>query len=457
MNREAIKKTTWLGSAALALYVCCATAHAAPSASVAKLQFEQMLIHVYENNPKLQDERLSLKISDEKVSQANAGFRPNVTAALNTGRQRAKTSGQPWRYGDADSRSLIVSQPLFSGFGTVEQKRAAEARVLAGRARLLSIEQNILFTAINDWLTLSEKERILVLNELNMSRLRRYANATHDRFKGGDGTRTDVAQAQSRLAQAEVQLASAIAARDSAQATFMRDVGMVLPITDFPALPSNLPTSRDEAESQADNNPALRQAEQEERAAEHDIGTAESALWPKVSLRGSLSQEDSPTLGLDSFRNDSVTLNVTVPLYQGGGEYSRVREAELARQKSVQNAIDMQRSVRERAQIAWDSYYAAGRIINASSRALEASNRALEGVLEEQRQGLRTVTEVLDEQSERLAAQISQTQAQKNLRVESYRLLAATGQLTKEGLGLDTVSYNPGEHHAKVKGQWAGF
>lgn len=101
--------------------------------------------------------------------------------------------------------------------------------------------------------------------------------------------------------------------------------------------------------------------------------------------------------------------------------------------------IDASRNVLERARIAWNSYQAAGIIIVATQKASDAAARALAGVQEEQKQGLRTLTEVLDEQSELLGAQITQIQAQKTLRLEAYRLMAATGKLTLGSLQVATT------------------
>ena len=221
-------------------------------------------------------------------------------------------------------------------------------------------------------------------------------------------------------------------------------------------MPKGLPISLEETEERARGNPQLIQARQEETAALHDIEVSESSLWPNVYLRGSISQEHSPALGLNRLRNDSITLNVTIPLYQGGGEYSRIREAKLAHERSRYDEIDIGRDVLQRARVSWYNYASASSVIVASQHASDASKRALDGVQEEQKQGLRTLTEVLDEQAEWLSAQITEAQAQKTLRVEAYRLLAATGKLTGEYLHLADRSYDPLPHHDDVVPRWAG-
>ncbi len=455
----------------LAFCVCSGAARAAetaiptplspPAIAVSQVQpmsgFEQMLVRVYQENPKLHAERRALAQEDEKVAQANGGFRPTVTLDMAGGRQRQKISGASWQYGEATRGALTVTQPLFSGFGTVEQKRAAERRVMAARARLLTVEQEIFFTAIRDWLELCEKEQVLLLTYAHRQRLARYGAMTRARFEAGDGTATEVAQAESRHALAEARYAQALAARDIAQASFLRDTGQSAPSVAFPPVPEGLPASVEQAVLAARDNPALLQARREEEAASHDIGKAESSLWPKVFLRGSMSEERASFIGLNRFRNDALTLNVSFPLYQGGAEYSRVREAKVARLRSHDLAEDVARDVVARAQHAWSNYLSAQAVFSASDTALAAVSRALAGVEEEQKQGLRTLTEMLDEQTEYFNAEVTHVQADKDVRLEAYRLLASTGKLTAAALNLPVEAYDPVQHYDAVRGLWAGL
>lgn len=451
-----IQKSAALLALACALHTGSSLAQQ-PAAMQPKSVFEQMLVYVYQHNPQLAAERDAVKVADEKVSQAVAGFRPSLAANAAAGRQRQKVGGGDWQTGDANSMSLSATQPIFSGFGTVAQRRAADQRVMAARSRLLAVEQAVLLQAVGSWLEMGEKERILTLTEENLQRMHMYGRATRERFKAGDGTQTDIAQAESRLAQAEARHAQAAAERDTARAAFERMTGLKAPVAELPPLPDALPRNEEETQLQARGNPELAQAAYQEKAAEQDIAAAESSLWPSLALRGSVSEERSPALGLEKLRSDALTLNLSIPLYQGGGEYSRVREAKILREKSRHDAADIGRAVLERARAAWYNYHSAGLVIRAAGRAANASARALSGVEEEQRQGLRTLTDVLDEQTEFLSAQIVQTQAEKNHRLEAFRLMAATGRLTAAGLSLPVEPLDPARHYDDVAGRWAGF
>lgn len=205
--------------------------------TVADEKFRQALAYVYENNPQLNSEREQLKVLDEKVSQANAGFRPTVSADGALGRERVRVEGEDWVKGDDRNGEIVAMQPLFNGFDTEAQYKAARERVRAGRAHLLATEQNVLMTAITSWLDLCEKQRTLDL----LHRMYTYQQSTKKRFDSGDGTRTDLALTESRLADAEARYAIAEAARDTARAAYERNMKASAEIVSFPSLPADLP------------------------------------------------------------------------------------------------------------------------------------------------------------------------------------------------------------------------
>jgi len=109
---------------------------AQPASPAPAPAFEQVLAHVYENNPQLQAERESVKILDEKLSQANAGLRPTLSATGEIGQARVSEDNQDWRYGVDKDLGLIAIQPIYNG-ATFGQRDAAKSRILAGRAHLL--------------------------------------------------------------------------------------------------------------------------------------------------------------------------------------------------------------------------------------------------------------------------------------------------------------------------------
>jgi TolC family type I secretion outer membrane protein len=427
------------------------------SASRSSSPLEEMLIYVYQQDPRIASARQSLKAEDEHVAEAVSGFRPTLNASGDLGRQREKIDGEDWLYGNARDESLVLNQPIFNGFGTFAQFHAARARVSAERAHLIVVEEQVFLSAITAYLDAVARHYILQFTRDNETHLRAYLDATSQRFDAGDGTKTDLAQAESRLAQASANAATAEANWEAARATYERATGLPVTSLEFPPFPDGIPVRIEETIALAQRAPEFFEAADQERAAQHDIDAASSSLWPVVSVRGTMSDQLAPELGLENLRDDSITLNATIPLYQGGADYARVREARELREKAHDDMIDTSHQMTERASQAWYNYHASLLVIDAFRKTAEASARALGGIEIEQKQGVRTLQDTLDARAEFLNSLISETQAEENARLQAYRLLASVGRLTASSLHLGTSLYDPKRHYNNVADAWAGL
>lgn len=159
----------------------------------------------YHNNPTLLARRARLRSTDEQVPQALANWRPEVTMNIDAGFQdsvNTNISGsgrEQWR--QQQSAGIDITQPLFRGGRTLAETSEAENTVRAERARLLATEQTILLNVVNAYMDVFRDESVLKLNRNNEQVLKRQLEATRDRFEVGEITRTDVHQAEARLAQ----------------------------------------------------------------------------------------------------------------------------------------------------------------------------------------------------------------------------------------------------------------
>ena len=289
---------------------------------------EQALVSAYLTNPQLEAQRAALRATDELVPQALSGWRPTVQAegaAIYNDTDRANTD-------DGDQfttlqSALAVDQELYSGGETVANTRRAERLVRVERARLVVVEQDVLLQAVTVYTDLLATRAVLDFANQNVERLTRQLQATRDRFEVGEVTRTDVAQADARLSGAISDRIAAEGAVAAAVASYRRVInqepaGLVVP----PPL-SLLPPTQDEAQQLAEDlNPNIAAAQYNLAASRSDVDVAESALLPRLSVRGELAYARNPTEVLDWRRDASIGANLSVPLYQGGGEYARVRQ-----------------------------------------------------------------------------------------------------------------------------------
>lgn len=173
---------------------------------------ESALARSYVGNPTLNAQRAGQRATDENVARVVGGYRPTVsgTAAIGVqnidGRQAGVRINQTLVPGSA---GLTVNQTIFNGFLTDNQTRQAESQVLGGREGLRNTEMTVLFNAAQAYMNVLADTATLELNRNNVEVLEEQLRQTRDRFNVGEVTRTDVAQAEARLAGARSQVSVA--------------------------------------------------------------------------------------------------------------------------------------------------------------------------------------------------------------------------------------------------------
>jgi len=426
---------------------------------------EGALVQAYQNNPQLNSQRAIVRQTDENVPQALSGYRPRVTATANVGSsfQSSTTKGvgaisttegtiTPHGVG------ITATQTLFNGFQTANRTRQAEAQVSAARATLAIIEQNTLLTAATDYMNLLRDAAILDLQRRNVEVLQEQLRQTRDRFNVGEVTKTDVAQAESRLAAGRSQVLTAESNYTTSRAAYRRDIGV-----EPGKLASATPVDRFSPRTLKDAIATGRSDNPNVAAAMFGIDTAlfavkvnEGALYPTVTAQASIQQnyEVSPLITRQT--NATVTGQVSVPIYQGGQEYSLIRQSkEFLGQKRID--LETQRDAAQANVVqAWGNLEAAKANIQATQAQVNAAEIALNGVREEARVGQRTTLDVLNAQQELVNARVALVSAQRDRVVQSYTLLNAVGGLYVQVLGLKAPTYDPIVHYEQVRDSWAG-
>jgi outer membrane protein len=434
----------------------------APVPATTKNPFRDALVAVYDHHPALKAQREALEAVDESVSQAISGFRPTIEGGYGYGRQRSKNAtATDWTYKDNWSKTLDVQQPIFSGGESWANYKSARDRVKAERAVLKDTEQQLLYNAVLAYSDVVEKKSVLKLNQNNVDVLRKQLEATQARFDVGEITRTDTAQSEARLSQSLSDERLALGALETSLATFKRAIGYDAPeINTMPEVPLEiLPKSMDEAIAWAQTlNPALETAKFRAKAADSDIDARVGNILPEVTVNGAMSRSDTGNIpGVSRFDRDSLTLNVSIPLYQSGAEWSRVREARNLADQAKFNTLDVQNIVVEDVTRAWQDYNTATAVIASTNEAMKAAEVALEGVRQENQYGVRTILDVLDAEQELFTTRVNLARAERTEKVQAYRLLATVGKLTAQDLGLPVSYHDPKEHYDNVKYQLIGF
>src|SRR6185437_13196162 len=409
---------------------------------------EGALVQAYQNNPSLNSQRALVRATDEGVPQALSGYRPKVSVNASIGQQYWDTTTRSATFAanytqlsgnmTPNSYGVTATQTLYNGFQTANRTRQAESQVQSARETLRVAEQQVLLNAVTAYMNLLRDTATLDLQRRNVEVLQEQLRQTRDRFNVGEVTRTDVAQSESRLASGRSQVLSAEATYKASVATYRQVIG-VQPGKLAPGSPVDRFSPQNLAQSvgvSTSTHPAVTSAQYNVDVALQAVKVAEGALYPTLSLQGSVQQSnESSLLQLKSF-NALVLGQLTVPIYQGGAEYSLIRQAKETlgqRRLDLDTARDQ---VRQNVVQAWGLLEAAKANIEATQAQVQASEIALNGVREEARVGQRTTLDVLNAQQELVNARVALVSAQRDRVVASYTLLASVGRLSPQILAL---------------------
>jgi outer membrane protein len=438
------------------------------AAPAAAQTMKDSLSSAYSNNPTLNQARAQLRSVDEGVPLAKSGIRPQVYGTFSASSQYtglhgvySSLSNQKFSTTGANNPiglGLNFTQPLFQGFQTKNSVLQAKAAVRAQRELLRNSEQSVLLDAATSFQDVIQNTAIVSLRKSDVTFLNEQVKASNDRLDVGEGTRTDVSQSQARYAEAQSDLNFAEANLASSKATYRQVTGLdARNLVDNLNLAAKLPPSLDRALAIGqDNHPAIQSAIHNVDVAQFNVKTLEGQFLPDVSLNGSVGRTyDNGTA--DYADSAQVTLNVNIPIYQGGRVSSQVRQAKEDLGYARIQVDILRDQVRQAVVQAWADYQASVASIQAARTGVFAQQLALQGVIEEQKVGQRTTLDVLDSQRDLVDAQVTLVQAERNKVVAAYSLLSTTGQLGIEMLDLRVARYQPQEHYQAVKDKWIGL
>ncbi|MEM5492229.1 TolC family outer membrane protein [Hoeflea sp. AS16] len=408
----------------------------------------QAMAKAYENNPDLNAARAGLRATDEGVALAKSGYRPIIGAEAVT--TSSNTEGVVT---NSASIGVSITQTLFDGFQTRNNVRAAEAAVFAGRENLRGTEIDILLATVQAYANVNRDNQIVAYRKQNIAFLQEQFSAARARFDVGESTRTDVSLAEAELAGAKASLTAAVAQAKSSAAVYAQIVGSVPKNLKPVPLPRKLlPASLEMAVAQGTKeHPAVLAALYGVDAADFSVKAEEGTFLPGVKVVGSVSEADG------GVTTGAVQAKVTIPLYQGGAAAASVRQAKekLGQQRILVDSA--RRSIEQSVVSSWTQMEAAIATIQANRAQLAAANLALNGVVEERRVGQRTTLDVLNAQQTVLNAKEAISQSERNAIVASFSVLASTGKLTIDRLGLQVANYKPEVHYEATKDRWFGL
>lgn len=403
------------------------------------------LIDAYKNSHLLDQNRAVLRAADEDVAQAVAALRPVIDFVLDSTYRDGNDKFSLGRYSLDTAAGLAARLTLYDNGRNRLAIDATKEIVLATRAALIAVEQDVLLNAVRAYMNVFSAQENVRVAENNVRVLTTALQATRDRFEVGEVTRTDVSLAESRLAAAQSNLVAArgdlATAREFFRLAVGRYPGNLQGIPRLPELPGGVDGVRDIA---VRTHPDIIQGQHNVSAAEINLARAQADYGPTVTGE----------VGVDAFddgaQSSRARLSLNQTLYAGGARYAVERRSRADVQAARASLLQTVRRIEQEAGNAWARLSVSRAQITATARQVEAALLAFEGTAEEARLGARTTLDVLDAEQEVLDARVAQIQAQTEQYIAAYAVLASMGLLTVKNLGLGIPVYDPLDYYNAV-------
>ncbi|WP_223552948.1 TolC family outer membrane protein [Pseudomonas sp. BF-R-01] len=287
----------------------------------------------------------------ENRAIGRAGLLPKLGYNYNKGRNTSKVTYLNERgQNQSDDRnyssygsSLTLQQPLLD-YEAYATYRKGVAQSLFADENFRGKSQQLLVRVLENY-----TQALFAQDQIDIAQARKKAFEQQFRqneqlFRQGEGTRTDILEAESRY---ELAIAEEIEARNEQDAS-LRELGALIgvPAVDisdlapldqqfqtFTLQPANYDTWHEMAVA---NNPALASQRQALEVARYEVERNRAGHLPKVSAYATVRQNESESGNTYNQRYDTNTIGieVNVPLYAGGGVSASTRQASRAMEQA---------------------------------------------------------------------------------------------------------------------------
>jgi len=406
------------------------------SGSAASLSLEEVLIQSLKNSNKIASSRDSWIAARESVFASNATKEASLKYS-GSGSLSEADSGSGYTDSDSYSNKITFSKNIFDGGQSRENLKLAEIQLERATASYRNTEQGVMLEAVQSYLDLSQSYQQVELQKKNITRLEKHVAAAKVNLAEGIGTPTSLAEAEARYARAKADRALFATSLENAKDLFSKltlmQANTDLGEAQLPGIEITLPQDRQEAEELASkNSPNVIIARLAERAAVQELHLVQAKQNPTLGFSLSATQSNTS----DSI---SASISVSAPLYSTNSTISSARKKVALHSQSMRDLKEAIGNAKIEARSAFRDYEGAKITLNAVVAEVKASRLVVDGVSKELKYGLKTTLDLLDAEKAFNDAELRLVQARHDITLREFKLIAATGGLTANKLGIGHV------------------
>ena len=410
--------------------------------------FKQSILEAYKNNPILNAERENLNISKENLKISKSEYLPTISLSGTKNKQNTSKltnqSGGDAAKSDVDplTTSVLIEQNIYDGKARGAKVDKDKIGIELAKAKLLKVEQEIIYQAIEAYTALLLAVQKLEINEENLKLLERQYENDKARLEIGKINNSDLAQTESSLAGAKANLIKSQNDVITGKLTFENIIG---PLDSPDKIDENvelailIPSTLSEANNiSLIKNPNLKIAKLEYQQSEKDVIIARSDLSPSATLSYEASQSEDASSLYDEQDKQILKATVKWPFFTGGKNRAKVnKNSNLKTQKKLllDNSI---KSNKTTVATSWANYETSKSLLVSVKIQLKAAEIAYDGISAEYEAGdQRSTLDVIQSNSFLLNSKINLAESERNFILAKYKLLQSIGSLDISSLNLN--------------------
>ena len=414
------------------------------TSSAGALSLNDAISESLANNLLLKMEANSVDIAEEDYFQSKSNYLPSISLNANISENEyssLKTQsgiiGSDYELAPS-SKSIILSQNLFSGFSRFYNSISTKESLNLKRLNEKKVTQDIILETIEAYYNVLIAEKSVKSYKDNLESVAERSNATIKEYEVGLTSKTDVAQAEAFLNNAKIDLLDSEIILKNLKNSFFDLVGVDAKNLVFSEINAEIPSSFSEfKEILIANNYSIRMAEVNLKIMNANVGVARSAYYPQLSLTATKSELDEFSAEIDELTNEEIKATLNWPIFTAGKSLSNVRKA-----KEVKNTqlILLQKTQNETVILSeniWDKYKISEQTIKAAELTYNANQTAYKGTVIEQEVGERSVLDVLIARQALLNSEINYFNKQKDREIVKTQIMYLAGLLNFENLEVN--------------------
>lgn len=387
----------------------------------------------------------------EEINLAKAGLRPQVSlngrygngGQLNDDDESNSLQSEAYR---TNALTLQLNQSLYDKKRWVAEDKAA-IRADLGDTLVQRVDQELFDRVITAYFDLARIDNELVLNQQQKTAIEALSKQSEQLFKFGEGTITDIEEAQARLDFIDAQQIELQSRRQSLLRTLTHRAGIkvddIAKVSEVLTPQSLLPTTEDLSywlKTAQDNSPTLTEQRQLIELASKEIDLQKAGHQPTLSMVSQLARVSNNNSNRNR-QNQSqhqtpyyIGLSLDIPLYQGGAVDASIRKS-LAEREQAQAVYSANlQQLTEEIESAYWGVQSGHQKTRALTTAVRSTQQALNSATKGYQAGARSTQDILDAQQRLYAAKRDLLNAKLDMLQQYASLHSHSGQMNPKVL-----------------------